>query len=188
MCKFSMKFASSFIIGKSGFFGKNETPKVNFFTVNFYTRYPFIYAFIPMNTNKSTGVVRSKSSIACILRISSLSQIFPSVVERVVVDVVGLFFWATPKNFSRHWYVVVAIVLICAYGIKAFCDRIPDGPPNPLFKPFVVLSIDDSDLILRQSNKAVRFIEWLDNRLPWQRRSGHDLSSTKVLFPATILA
>src|SRR5215472_16708876 len=155
MRKLSKKFLSLFIIGLSGLFWGREISDYSF---PHDVRSPFVPVF--GDTFVFRFVVDSWFSIKTVLLGRSLSEIFPSVVQGVMVNMICKFPIFTTKNLSSHRYRF-------RFGMVVPSDRetlhtvVPAGMPIPLIKPFKIFCAYFCVLALRERNKFVRLIKRL---------------------------
>lgn len=150
------------VVSKSRFLGRTKLPNVCMSSMNFNSSQPSFIAFIPTNTLEAAGVERIQSLVAMILKGRSFSEIISSIIQSVMVPMISLFFSFTAKNQSVH---VNRYSALPSASVERFHLRIPICEPIPLRKPLEIAGIDNRVLTLRKRDKAVRFIERLNNRV-----------------------
>ena len=129
------------------------------------------------NTLESRFIVFPNATILEILSLGALSQIFSSIIKRVLVYVVSHFFFFEAQDRGVHSnpsvssYVSTGVILV---------SRLTNGP-TPLHQPVVIRSIDNGIFPFSEWNQAVRWVERLSNGMPWKWLSGHVLTSNENL-------
>jgi hypothetical protein len=135
------------IISVGRFLGGREIAKVNLFTSNCYLASPS--STVQRNSFEPTGAIRPLSSVPAIIGWRALAKIFSSVVQSVVIPVVGLFSGRASQYNPTHENSAPT------YGDKSIYDLVPVRVPVPLVEPVVVRSVNNGVLVLSQSDKAV---------------------------------
>lgn len=182
-----MQFLRGFITSASRFLGRSEVAEMDKGQLVSDASNPFIVSFVPANPNVPTFVSWVEFfSIPAILRSVGLSQVLSPIVECVVVFVVKFFIRITLENFFFHVY------RSGTYGVKALSSNIPLSVPIEIVDSLKIFNVHDSDLVLREGDKAIRLIKRLDNRRSWHSPEcaflGHRSSVKGSLLPAAILA
>lgn len=134
-----------------------KTAKELLLIVELYRSRPFISKGIKPDAHASRRIVYLLFSICLILRMSSDTEIFSSVIECVTVGMVALVLISMlkAKNFSMHkdGY-LFAITDVHAQGIEipTICEH---GAPFVRRNPFVVFDTDNSYLVFGQRYFAI---------------------------------
>ena len=157
MSKFSVKLDSLNIIPESRFFCRPESTKKPRLIVESNTRYPCTPVLPVRNSFESTGVVFIQFAISRILRARALTEIISSIVQRVMVLMVCIL---TLKNCSVHGHFSLTIP---PASIKTSGVFRPKSMPVVLGKPPKIFGINNRILSLRKWDKAVGFIQRLNN-------------------------
>lgn len=118
---FSMQFFSCFAIRGIGFFGRSKAAEVMPISVQFYSCDPSISFCYKSDTFISGSIIFLRSSIAVILRGCCVSQIFPTVVALVFVDMINFVFrpfsfYIKPREAMGH-----ILIAIYSYFYSTFC-------------------------------------------------------------------
>lgn len=153
------------------------------FSANIDESLPSVLARYPVDSRMSRFAVAAKNTIVRVFGVRSFPKVGSSVVERVMVSMVG--------DVSRFWvrYLVVHSHHpirsglgnpLVSSGVKRFCVLVPSGVPIPLDQPFEVGCIHDCDLSLSERDVSDRLILRLNNRLAVHAKFGHDPTSNRI--------
>lgn len=177
--KLSMILLGSLVIGVRRFFFGREASQMYALVIERDECSPSLGKGTPKNTLiNATGNFCLKT-IATILSIRTLSKIFSSVVQSVVIPVVAFFSSFAPGDDSVH---SDGFSICTPVNVEILGRWTPIRGPVPLRKPVEVLNVDNRVLSLRQWDKSVRFIEWLNNFVSDNTLLGHVLPPSRMCF------
>jgi len=186
MSEFTTIFSSSLVVSARSLFGSFEKPEVDIYPIVHDSSFPLVLFFSKTYSSVAASIFRILF-ITAILQVSSFPQILSTIVERVVIFVVGNYSRLALKNLVTHFKYVFCSDDV-AFGVKAFGEMVPVGEPIELIKVVEILLINCCNLILSQGDKAVRFVKRLDNLVSGNTAFRHFPSFKGRLLPAAILA
>jgi hypothetical protein len=130
------------------------------FSVNLDVRTPFIQGSMPSNSLKTTGIMRRLPDVRSILHTACGTKIFSSIVQRVMIFMVGFLAGRETKDNSSD-------LNTSHVGGVPHCIETPDAwtppcEPIPLRKPLEVSDIYNCDSSLCQWNKTIGLVKRLD--------------------------
>lgn len=131
-------------------------------------------------------VIFTKPSVFGVIRMRTYPKIRPTVVQSIVVSVVGYLTYETSRDEIAHADSGATREL--PIGIETLGAFAPPRKPVPLREPFKVFTVDDGILPLRKWNQAIGWIERLCSGVPRKRLAGHTLTSNGSVLLAAILA
>lgn len=140
------------------------------------TYLPSFHIWTPVNAGVSRRSVRANSSILCLLRICALPKIAASIIERISVPMVDLYFWISDtKDKTVHSWSTVT-----GSSVERLGSWMPKSIPRAFHDAFVVACINNRDLTFRQRNESDILVSRLNNRFAGNAILGHDLSITEI--------
>jgi hypothetical protein len=158
----TVMYDSDFVGSSSGILDLGVVSATKFSTIGKNSNSPFLHSFIPAYAFISTCVVRLGSSISHILTIGTLSEIFSSIVESIMVYMVNLLRWAYSDNYVVHFN-QLSFVSNPSRSVESIRVFLPCSAPVPLIKPIVIFGVHDCILSFGKWNKAVRWVGRLSN-------------------------
>lgn len=182
--KFSKQSTGSFFSHICSFFFCGEISKVHEFSIDSNASLPFAMR-TKMYTFNSNQIVRVQSFVAIVFCLRALSQVRPSIIKRIVVDMVHLFPIFTCKNYAMH---PNSFIPLMSSHTKTSCMGIKLRFPIPLIEPVVVRSIYNGVLPLRKRDKSVRLVERLRNGVPLNRHLEHVRTSMRMSYQPHYIA
>src|SRR3990167_7596650 len=161
MSKFTKIFDRSILIQPSKLSFISSISKSNKLT--FYSYLCLKYIFFIIATQRSTlgnslisgGISHTFSFIVRILSWSTYTQIFSSIVQSIMVNVVNYLSFFGIHNYTSHFYynrLLVFPAMSIARSIKTLTMFIKTSAPLPLLKKFIVFVVNKRKLSLCQFN------------------------------------
>lgn len=165
VCELSEMKLRAFVVGSLRLFHGRKPSKVYVASPTLKLGAPFVSIFSKCHTLNCPGqggdVLRSVKGIQLS---SALSEISPSIVERIVIFVIHLTFVANSQaEYDPMHSQRTSINLSC--GVKAPRLFVPVRKPIPLIQPIEIFDINDRVLVLCQGDKTVRLVNWLADQM-----------------------
>jgi len=134
---------------------------------------PFLQSFVPTYASIATSISFRQRLVMYILRMRTKTKIVSSAIQSVAVRVVNFTAVITSDYYTMH-------VNPRTFGISTGVDFsiIERNMPQPLRQPLKVCGIDDGSISLRERNKSVGLVQWLNDfvtflRWPSHKREGY---------------
>ncbi len=174
-------FLSCLIISASCIFWCRESSKMQILPIFTNGSIPSLCFFAPIDPFESARIIGLLLLICAILQSCSLSKIGSSIVQTISIYMVYVHIRTGFENYTMHSY-----FLIGSHYVKSFRRIIPLCIPIPARKPFKILCIDNSVLVSRKWNQAIRWIKWLGNGMPFTRRFGMNPPYKDLCYPVIL--
>ena len=141
-----------------------------------YVHLPSPHIIAPMNACIARNRIRANSSILCLLRIRALPKIAASIIERISVPMVDLYFWISDtKDKTVHSWSTVT-----GSSVERLSSWMPKSVPRALHDALIVAGVHNRDLAFRQRDEFDILVSRLNNRFAGNAILGHNLSTTEV--------
>lgn len=180
--KVTEEFDGLAVVGSSCVLSVYESSEMDHLPVKFYVRSPFASIFSVAYTLKTRSVIGLYWLIHCVLMVCRRTKILISIIESISVNMIWLHTFRTwTYNFMHRKNTAFFSSTNSAYRYESLSCTSVGCAPIKFGEFFVAVGADESHLISRKRDYAVRWVKRLFSSVTLHVDFSHSLSTTEIV-------